>query len=110
MPKKLTHKQWRLPQIQYIALGLLAIFSSFTMGVKTAGDVQTVAPMEASGTRVSGDINGDSRVDVRDAIAILEIARGYRTAKVEELFADPNGDGKLTIDDAIRILSDLSIR
>ncbi len=91
-------------------MGALAVISSFTLGIKTAGDVQPVSPSEASGTRVSGDINNDNTVDIRDAILILEIARGYEEATPSELLADPNGDGRLTIDDAIRILNDLSIR
>ncbi|HVW67016.1 MAG TPA: hypothetical protein VHA78_04800 [Candidatus Peribacteraceae bacterium] len=97
-------------QLPLMALGVLAIASSFALGMKTAGDVHTVAPMEASGTRLSEDINDDGRIDVRDAIAVLEVARGYKQATPDELRADPNHDGQLTIDDAIRILSDISIR
>lgn len=107
MPKKHSLTSRRLP---IAALAMLAITASFTIGVKTASEVETVAPSEASGTSITGDLTADGIVDARDAIVILEIARGYRTATPAELRADPNGDGRLTIDDAIRILSDLSIR
>lgn len=100
----------QLPMIPLMILATLAIGSSFAVGMKTSGNVQTVAPLEASGTRLSGDINNDGVVDMRDAVAILEIERGYETATADQLLADPNSDGKLTIDDAIRILNDLSIR
>lgn len=93
-----------------LALGIVAVLSSFTLGIKTAGDVKTVSPMEASGSRLSGDINNDGIIDNRDVIAILEVARGYKDATPDELLSDPNADGQLNIDDAIRILSDLSIR
>lgn len=110
MPKKQKTQHRRFGATAFLTLGLLAVISSFTAGVKTAGDVKTVQPMEASGTGLSGDVNADGTVDVRDAIVILDIARGYDTATVEELRADPNDDGKLTIDDAIRILNNLPVR
>lgn len=91
-------------------LGFLAVTSSFFIGVKTAGDVETIAPSEAGGVRITGDINSDSVVDERDVIVILEIARGYEEATPDQLLADPNGDGHLTVDDAIRLLHDLASR
>lgn len=110
MPTKHSSPHRRFLPLSILSLGALAVVSSFTLGIKTAGDVRTVSPMEASGTRIAGDINNDGIVDTRDVIAILEVARGYKEATPDELLADPNGDGSLTIDDAIRILSDLSIR
>jgi hypothetical protein len=102
------HRQY-LP-LSILSLGALAVISSFALGMKTAGDVQTVAPMEASGIRIAGDINNDGVVNTQDVIAILEVVRGYKQATPDQLQADPNADGSLTIDDAIRILNDLSIR
>ncbi len=110
MTKKSASPQRLTVKVPLIALGVLAIASSFTLGVKTAGDVKTIAPMEAQNAGVTGDVNGDGKTDIHDAIVILEVARGYQHATADELRADPNGDGQLTIDDAIRILSDLSIR
>lgn len=91
-------------------LGFLAVASSFFIGVKTAGDVETIAPSEAGGVRITGDINNDAVIDERDVIAILEIARGYEEASPDQLLADPNGDGHLTVDDAIRLLYDIASR
>jgi hypothetical protein len=91
-------------------MGALAIVSSFTLGIKTAGDVTPFSPSEASDTQVAGDMNSDGIVNVQDAIEILEIVRGYKEPTTAQLLADPNNDGRLTIDDAIRILHDLSIR
>lgn len=109
MPKHIRKSRLHYP-LPLMVLGMLAIVSSFTIGIKTANDVKTVSSMEASGTRLSEDINDDGRIDARDAIAILEIVRGYKQATPDELRADPNNDGQLTIDDAIRILNDISIR
>ena len=110
MSKKKTPPRRLAIPFTLLSMGMLAIVSSFALGIRTAGDVTPVAPMEASSTRINGDVNNDGIVDIRDAILILEIARGYKEATPDELLADPNGDGRLTIDDAIRILSDLSIR
>ncbi len=106
--KQINHRQ-KLP-LPILSLGLLAVISSFAVGIKSAGEVKTVSPMEASSTRLNGDINSDGMIDKTDVIAILEVARGYKEATPDQLLADPNGDGQLTIDDAIRILNDLSIR
>lgn len=106
--KQINHRQ-KLP-LPILSLGLLAVISSFAVGIKSAGEVKTVSPMEASSTRLNGDINSDGMIDKTDVIAILEVARGYKEATPDQLLADPNSDGQLTIDDAIRILNDLSIR
>ncbi len=98
----------RLKHVPVLVLGTLSVVASFGMGVRTAGDIQTVAPSEAGGIRLTGDIDNDGRVTVRDAIDILEVAQGYEEASASQLQADPNGDGSLTVDDAMRILQDLS--
>lgn len=97
-------------RVQILAIGTLCIVSSFSLGIRTAGDVQTVAPSEAGGIRLIQDINGDGSVSIEDAIAILEIVQGYESATPEQLQADPNSDGHLTVEDAMRILQDLRIR
>lgn len=107
--KHTQSRSWTTPAT-YVMLGLFAVVSSFTVGIKTAGEVHTVGSIGAMGTRISGDIDGNGIVEVRDAVEILEVARGYTVATPDELLADPNSDGHLTIDDAIRILNDLSIR
>ena len=93
-----------------LVLSGLSMSMSFFVGMHTAGQVQPVTLIEAGGTEVSGDMNGDGVADVRDASVILEIVQGYREAGPAELKADPNRDGKLTVDDALRILSSVSLR
>jgi len=103
-----THKRhWLSPQVLVIAL--LCMSASFGVGVKTTGDVQTVDHLQAEETaRVTGDMNGDGKVDLLDVIEILEIARGYKAETAEHRRVEPNGDGAVTVDDAIKLLHDLS--
>lgn len=110
MTKKNSPQKARGLSLPFLALGAVAVISSFTVGLRTSADVQTIAPMQASDIRMTGDVTGDGILDTYDAIAILEVARGYRDPTADELLGDPNADGQLTIDDAIRILHDLSIR
>lgn len=100
-------RQKRVPHLHIVVLGLLSVVSSFTLGVKTAGDVETVQLSEAGGIVTAGDMNADGLLTVEDAIRILEIAQGYESATAEQLLADPNGDGQLTVEDAIRVLHDI---
>lgn len=108
MPSKHSTLSVLQKQLPVFALGVLAVVSSFALGVRTAGDIETVAPSEAGGIRVTGDIDNDGRVTLRDVIDILEVVQGYEVATPEQLLADPNADGHLTVDDALRILEDLS--
>lgn len=110
MSRKQTSSFRFTKHLQVVALGALCIVSSFSLGVRTAGDVQTVAPSEAGGIRLTGDVDADGQVTVRDVIDILEVAQGYEEATPEQLLVDPNGDGRLTVEDAMRILSDLASR
>ncbi len=56
---------------------------------------------------MSGDVNGDSNVDICDAmIALRYISNGEISEK--ELIADVNGDGKVSVIDVARILKHLS--
>lgn len=96
--------------LQIYLLGVLCVVSSFSLGVRTAGDIETVAPSEAGGIRLTGDIDNDGQVTVRDVIDILEVAQGYEEATIQQLLADPNADGSLTVEDALRILEDLASR
>lgn len=105
-----THtKHWLSPQILVIAL--LCMTASFGAGIKTTGDVQTVTHTDAAETaRLAGDMNMDAKVDLSDAIEMLEIVRGYKAATVEQLKNEPNEDGQVTIDDVIMILRDIHSR
>ena len=93
-------------KVQLFVLGMLCMASAFAIGTRTSGNVQTIGSTEALGGRLPGDVNDDALVTVADAVVILEVANGYRTATPKELLGDPNADGKLTIDDALRILRD----
>lgn len=93
--------------LRAILFGAICVAASFVIGIQSAGDVQPIALIEAGSPSRAGDLTGDGVTDVRDAIAILEVAQGYKTPTPEELLADPNEDGALTIDDALRILRTL---
>jgi hypothetical protein len=95
-------------QLPVLVLGALAVVSSFAVGIRTAGDIETVAPSEAGGIRLAGDVNNDGALSVLDVIDILEVSQGYEEATPEQLLADPNADGQLTADDAMRVLQDLA--
>lgn len=89
---------------QIIAIGTLCVTASFALGIQSAGDVETVMPLQASTAQTVGDVTGDGVADARDAAMILEIALGYRDAEPAQLKADPDGDGELTVEDALLIL------
>jgi hypothetical protein len=95
--------------LHVLTLGALAVVGSFSLGIQSAGEVQPISLIEAGSTQIAGDIDGSGEISVQDAIAILEIAKGYEEPTPEQLLADPNGDGLLTVDDAIRILKNLSL-
>lgn len=105
-----THtKHWLSPQILVIAM--LCMSASFGIGVQTTGEVQTIAHTNAEDVaRLAGDMDGNGKVDLADAIETLEIARGYKSATAEQLRNEPTEDGAITIDDALRILRDLHTR
>ncbi len=94
-----------------IALGMLCVITSFSMGVRTAGEVHTVDSLEAANVETgSGDMDANGTVDASDAVIVLEIVREYRTAQPQHYKADPNRDGRITVDDALHILHSLPTR
>ncbi len=97
-------------RMQILSLGMLSILSAFFLGIQTAGEVDTVASTSAVNVLSTGDVNGDGKVDVRDAIDILELIRSDDHPTVEQLLADPDQDGLLTIDDALQILRSVDSR
>lgn len=96
--------------MQVMLLGVLSVISSFTLGIKTAGDVETISRSAAGGITVTGDMNGDGLIDEFDVIKMLEISQGYEEPTADQLLADPNNDGAITVEDAIRILHDIASR
>ncbi len=105
-PTRGTNHRKRSP-LEAVALGSLAVAAAFFVGLQSAGDPQPASLVTAGGT-LPGDLNGDAAISLEDAIAILEISQGYRSATPEEILADPNNDGQLTVDDAIRVLTTLA--
>ncbi len=88
-----------------LALGIACVFSSFSLGMHSSGNVQPFTIIEAGNSQLQGDMNGNGMLDSKDVSIILEIVSGYREATVDHVKADPNEDGILTVDDALRILS-----
>lgn len=95
--------------VKMLSIGTACIVSSFFIGTQTAGDVRPVSLIEAGGTELAGDVDGNGVVDLRDVTLILEVAQGYAEPTTDQLLADPNRDGVLSVDDALRILSMLSL-
>lgn len=91
-----------------LTIGTLSVIGSFAAGIQTAGDIQTVELSSAEETVLPGDIDLDGALTINDAIATLEIVRGYTEPTTAQLHRDPNADGILTVDDAMSILQDLS--
>jgi sugar lactone lactonase YvrE len=52
-----------------------------------------------------GDLNGDSRITIQDAIMALQLAVGLKKASAENLaVGDLNHDGRIDVSEAVRIL------
>lgn len=90
-----------------VPLGIVAVVTSFNLGTRTADIVRTIGTSSAT-EGLRGDVTHDGVIDSRDAVLILEVAQGYRTATPAELQADPNSNGILTVDDALRVLREYS--
>lgn len=72
-----------------------------TAGEKSATCSVTVsAPSTEEGT--PGDVNGDGKVSVRDALLICQKSVG-QSVEINESVADVNGDGKVSVRDALLI-------
>jgi len=96
--------------LRMLALATLSVAGSFAVGIQTVGEVQPIRLIEAGSAELAGDVDGNGVKDVQDAMIILEIAQGYRTATPELLRLDPNGDGRMTVDDALAVLSEVASR
>ena len=95
-------------RLTYFVIGTFCVVSSYALGKTTAGSVQPFTLIEAGGTQVAGDMDGNSRVDIDDVIIILEAVQQYRRLTPEQFRADPNNDGNSTVDDALRLLKSLA--
>lgn len=95
--------------LRTVILGAICLVGSFALGVETAGEVQTIASLQAGSIQERGDINGNGIVDLQDVITILEVVQGYKEVDPKTLQGDPTHDGHLTVDDALRLLHDIGL-
>jgi hypothetical protein len=51
-----------------------------------------------------GDVNGDGRISISDAVAIVDWILSNGATSIDEKAADLNGDGKISISDAVAIV------
>jgi hypothetical protein len=76
-----------------------------TISVPMNTDVQ---PEQICPYVFKGDINGDSSVDLEDAILALQVVAGMNPSGIRASYpacgADVNGDGKIGLPEAIYIL------
>ena len=91
--------------VTMLGLGTLCLLASFGMGIRSAGEMESIAALQAKeALAVSGDMTGDGKVDRDDVVVVLEIVAGYARPTAAQLNADPDRDGTLTVKDALTIL------
>ena len=93
--------------------GKTAVFTCANGCGKTEGGEEIPAPGHTFENRVCtvcgkeggnlGDSNADGKVNLKDAIIVLQAANGKDIA-IDRIAADVTGDGKVNLQDAIRIL------
>ena len=86
----------------------------YTIEVKnielTTTDEKSCNPADCSATlTVSdvqlGDANGDGKISITDAVAVVNKLLGWPSSNFREEAADVNGDGRITITDAVAIVN-----
>jgi len=55
-------------------------------------------------TILKGDANGDGKVNIADAVAIMNAALGKTSVFFDKTAADVNGDGRITVTDAVGLV------
>ncbi|MBP9750258.1 MAG: hypothetical protein KBC95_00230 [Candidatus Peribacteraceae bacterium] len=91
--------------LRTIGAGALSVIAAFTVGLRTAGEVEPIGPIQANELEVmAGDLDGNGALDEADVTTALELSEGYAVATRAQLKADPNRDGAITAADAMAIL------
>ena len=87
---------------------------NYTIEVKnielTTTDEQACVPANCSATLtvsniMVGDANGDGKISITDAVAVVNKVLGKPSANFRADAADVTGDGKITITDAVAIVN-----
>lgn len=103
--RKKTHTSRTHVILQILSIGTVCVTASFWVGFQTSGNVDPFTRGEAAAIEEGATVGGTRVPTLEDAIAILEVAQGYRAATRQELLTfDVNGDGALEADDALRVL------
>ena len=56
------------------------------------------------GVDIIGDANGDGKVNLADATAMVQYIAGWKNVKVDEGQADINDDGYVTLSDVLALI------
>ena len=84
-----------------IALCLLAVFAAFAFMLSPLSD--NIAATRVSAAMKYGDLDGNGKVTLDDAIQVAQIAVGAVKVNGVPKIADANGDGKIDMKDALLI-------
>lgn len=78
---------------------LVAHFHDVPFNPENPADPMSAAPL------IKGDVNGDGKVTVADAIAIISVYLSLSAEDTPDTKYDINGDGKVTVADAINAIT-----
>lgn len=93
-------------RMAFVDGGLMLNYDFFALDALQELRVFKVAPEEAQPGRETylGDVNGDKKVDLTDAIMIVYSSLGQDTEGFNEAEADVNNDGNIDLTDAITVV------
>ena len=80
-------------------LALIMMMCAFSCAAANVGGAAVRAD-----SAVSGDLNGDGKLNARDVIALMKMIVGFDDTGVDRGGADINGDGKLNARDVIALM------
>lgn len=97
-----TFIQWYVDNISDIA-SAAGVTGNFTYGFSVMGNEVTVY-IRSDSSVLSGDANGDGRINAKDITAIMKFMLGQTPVKFIEKAADFNGDGSINARDITKIM------